>query len=340
MFSTTTAWLKGFGLGAGLMYLFDPNAGPRRRALLADRVRGLVNDLGDFVDAGTRDLRNRALGLVAETQAQFRPGEADDRTVAERVRATLGRCVSHPRAIAVESREGRVTLRGPILAAEADRLLRAVADVRGVRAVDNQLEPHQHAGDHPALQGGEWQPAEPSGVLPWNITPASGLILGTAGTALGLCAIRRAGLMLPALAFAGAAYAMSRTTGDPLRALPGWVGDPFRRAEEQGGERGRGVEGQESGPLATHMPEHGGRATGHSGTATGHGDTAGAGVREREDQGRQGGGRGAGNGGTAVGSSRSAMTNVRGGPNEPGRAGPSGTERQPPSKTGTPPGGA
>jgi hypothetical protein len=47
-----------------------------------------------------------------------------------------------------------VTLRGPILAREEKTVLRAVAAVRAVLTVENQLEVHHQPGDIPELQGG------------------------------------------------------------------------------------------------------------------------------------------------------------------------------------------
>jgi hypothetical protein len=55
----------------------------------------------------------------------------DDRTPVERVRAKLGRVVSHPYAIAVTADNCVVTLSGPILEAEVPRLLQTVEGVRG-----------------------------------------------------------------------------------------------------------------------------------------------------------------------------------------------------------------
>lgn len=47
-----------------------------------------------------------------------------------RVRSRLGVLVGHPRSMDVAVHEGRVTLRGPVLAEEVDRPLAGVARVR------------------------------------------------------------------------------------------------------------------------------------------------------------------------------------------------------------------
>jgi osmotically-inducible protein OsmY len=65
----------------------------------------------------------------------------------------MGHEISHPGAIEVTARSGRVTLSGPILADEVDRLIARVALVSGVSDVVNRLEVHQDAGNISSLQG-------------------------------------------------------------------------------------------------------------------------------------------------------------------------------------------
>ena len=57
------------GAGALIMYLFDPNGGNRRRALIRDKAVGLTNDARQAIEAKSRDLSNRAKGLVHEAKA-------------------------------------------------------------------------------------------------------------------------------------------------------------------------------------------------------------------------------------------------------------------------------
>jgi hypothetical protein len=59
--------LAGMVVGATLMYIFDPQQGGRRRALLRDKLVGLSNDAADVLGKTSRDLRNRAQGVIAET---------------------------------------------------------------------------------------------------------------------------------------------------------------------------------------------------------------------------------------------------------------------------------
>jgi osmotically-inducible protein OsmY len=76
-----------------------------------------------------------------------------DAVVAERVRSRVGHVVSHPGSIEIAAQDGRVTLAGPALTRELDPLLRKVARVRGVTAVENKLDLHEEAGSVPGLQG-------------------------------------------------------------------------------------------------------------------------------------------------------------------------------------------
>lgn len=190
-------FLKGLGLGAGIMYFFDPDRGRRRRALVRDQAIATVNDLGDLVDKASRDMSNRAYGLVAEMQAMWTNEPVSDEVLKARVRAKIGHVVSHAGAIEVSVRSGRVTLSGPILSFEVAPLMAALATVPGVLAVDNQLEPHASAENISALQG--WSRTSGQQYL----TPTSRLLLTTAGGIMALYGSRRGGLLGMALSAGG-----------------------------------------------------------------------------------------------------------------------------------------
>jgi osmotically-inducible protein OsmY len=147
------ALVGGAGLGAALMYLFDPDRGKRRRALIRDKVEAASNKLSDKADKMQRDLRNRAYGVVAETKSIFRHDEVPDNVLVDRVRSRLGRIPVHIGAFDISARDGVVTLRGQILADELPTVLRAARFVRGVKGIDNQFEVHERAANVPALQG-------------------------------------------------------------------------------------------------------------------------------------------------------------------------------------------
>jgi hypothetical protein len=183
-----TKVLVGVGVGAAMAYMFDPSRGRRRRALVADQVRRASGKTRDAIDATMCDMRNRAVGMVAATRGRLATDDADDATLIARVRAKLGRVCSHPRAIDVEADAGTVTLRGPLLSRELDTVLGAVAAVRGVRSLDNQLEPHASAEGVPSLQG-EGNVAGPTlDLLQRNWAPATQALVAAAGlAATGIC---------------------------------------------------------------------------------------------------------------------------------------------------------
>src|SRR2546423_5570448 len=147
------ALVGGAGLGAALMYIFDPDRGKRRRALLRDKVEATGNKVSEKAEKMGRDLKNRAYGVVAETKSIFQHDEVTDDLLIDRVRSRLGRIPVHIGAFDITAKDGTVTLRGQILADELPKVLRAARFVRGVKGIDNQLEVHERAGNVPALQG-------------------------------------------------------------------------------------------------------------------------------------------------------------------------------------------
>lgn len=52
--------LSGIGLGAGLMYVLDPNQGRRRRSLARDKVGHALRRMGDTIETTAADISNRA----------------------------------------------------------------------------------------------------------------------------------------------------------------------------------------------------------------------------------------------------------------------------------------
>jgi hypothetical protein len=60
--------LTALGIGALAMYFFDPVSGRRRRALVRDKMTHYHREATRYAEHTAKDLRNRAQGLVAETQ--------------------------------------------------------------------------------------------------------------------------------------------------------------------------------------------------------------------------------------------------------------------------------
>ncbi len=203
--------MAGAALGGVLMYLADPDRGRRRRARLREQVTHSAQQLKCVADKGLRDLQGRAQGVVLDLWSAVKHEAVDDAVLAERVRACLGRAVSHPGAIHVKATGGQIELSGPVLAQELDHLLGAVYSVRGVHGVDSRLEPHKSGENVPGLQGGVGRRRHQRSWAPGR------RLLGMAGGGLALVAApgRRA-VALP-LRVAGALLLTRAVANIPLR---------------------------------------------------------------------------------------------------------------------------
>jgi uncharacterized membrane protein len=222
-------FLGGIGLGAGLMYIFDPDRGRRRRATARDAAHHIVNALDDAVGKTSRDMSNRARGLVAELDSIFRCEEAEDEVVAERVRSKLGRAVSHPHAIRVAVNQGSVTLSGQILAGEVDQLLNRVWSVRGVTGVEYKLEAHEQAGGVSSLQGGTPHHGETPELMQSNWSPAIRLLAGIGGGALTLHGARRKDIFSAAVGLCLVTRSLTNMGMEDLIGLDGGHGINVRK---------------------------------------------------------------------------------------------------------------
>jgi hypothetical protein len=229
----------GLGLGTAAMFLLDPDRGRRRRALLRDKVDWCTRKTSEGLKVTARDFNNRARGIASTVQSKFSSGETDDAVIIDRVRAKLGRAVSHPHAINVTATDGNVSLSGPILEKEVDNLLTCVKRVLGVNEVTNNLEVHQEAGNHPALQGG----TEPQGsqfeFFQENWSPAARVVAGSAGVALAIYGGTRKDALGAGLGAAGLLLLTRGITNTGLKQLVGWDDetgniDENRRFTKQG----------------------------------------------------------------------------------------------------------
>ena len=184
--------LLGAGLGAAAMFLLDPARGRRRRALVRDKLALMTRKTGDCIEVTTRDVTNRTRGLISELKSRLSSEQPDDAVLVDRVRSKLGRVVSHPAAINVTAQNGIVTLGGPVLAAEVPHLLSCAKWTAGVQEVINNLDVHEEAENHPALQGGRERTGGRFALLQENWSPTARLLAGTAGASLAVYgAVRR-----------------------------------------------------------------------------------------------------------------------------------------------------
>jgi hypothetical protein len=148
--NTLRSLITAVGLGAGLMYLFDPEGGPHRRAELREQIDGLRHGVGYAVHTA-RGLGDRAGGLILETR-HVATGQRDWREIVPRRQDwTKRNWAPTPRSLAImggglmllsSMGHGRVATAGKF--AGLALLARSVAKVR-----------HSHQEESPQVPPGE-----------------------------------------------------------------------------------------------------------------------------------------------------------------------------------------
>lgn len=135
------------GVGAALMFLFDPDNGRRRRALLKDKSAHYARTAQE-VEAGlVRQTLHHVRGALASIRTQVAAAEpVDDAVLTERVRAALGHVVPDVNSIDVKVRDGCVVLKGPVTPDEMGEIVACAERVRGVQQVENRLSPNSARG--------------------------------------------------------------------------------------------------------------------------------------------------------------------------------------------------
>ena len=217
-------FLGGAAIGVALMYFLDPNSGRRRRARTRDKVFHAARVVNEGAKVTARDTVHRAQGAWAEAKRLFTGDEEQitDDVLIGRVRAALGRVVSHPHAIEASASGGHVTLIGPILSYEVRPLLRAVRRVAGVRAVSDQLTVYTEPGNVSSLQGGEPRSGERFELMQENWSPAARVVAGGTGAALMLAATQARGGVCALLGISGGALLARAATNRDLASLLGF----------------------------------------------------------------------------------------------------------------------
>jgi uncharacterized membrane protein len=183
---------------------------------LLDRRRRRRRRRRRAVDTGAHDVRPRSRGVLRALRGRRRE-VPDDAGITERVRARLASVASDPAAIQVTSREGTVTLRGPILADEIPTVVRAVAAVRDVVAVDDLLEAHLEPAEVPGVHEA---PAPRRASAPshgWS--PTRRLVAGGAGTIAAAWGLTRTTTVGAVTAAAGLVLLARAVTNEDMRRL-------------------------------------------------------------------------------------------------------------------------
>jgi osmotically-inducible protein OsmY len=152
--SLGSGWLfSGAGLGAALMYLFDPSDGRRRRGMARDKLNQLVRQAQDRLQSASRDVSGRVKGMRAEAEAAAQQEQVSDDMLEQHVRAKLGQITAHPASIEVNVENGRVELSGTVMPNDHVPIVTAVESIPGVKAVDDDLNDYEQPGTSPGLQG-------------------------------------------------------------------------------------------------------------------------------------------------------------------------------------------
>jgi hypothetical protein len=212
------SFVSGRALGAASLWFLDPRRGGQRRAIVRDKMKHVAHELEQAARVGGHDLVHRAEGVRAELESMRRPTPSDAK-LAERVRSELGRVCSHTRAIRVQADGHRVRLEGPVLASEADEIVRHVARLRGVEEIENLLDAHPDAAAVPSLQGEHVHRRHR------RMSPAAHLVLGSGAGLLGVAALARGSVLgftlgsIAAIANAHAIATRNRPLGKP-RSMP------------------------------------------------------------------------------------------------------------------------
>jgi hypothetical protein len=147
--ATGVAVCGGMLAGMGMMYLMDPVAGRRHRALLRDKMTHYRRVAERLLERKGRKLTNRVRGMVLERTAHAHDGVVDDAVLVERIRSHMGHLLSHAetRRIEVAVQDGQVILSGHVVASHVNRVLGHVATVPGVHGLVTKLTVHPSVAD-------------------------------------------------------------------------------------------------------------------------------------------------------------------------------------------------
>jgi len=134
------ALTAGVGLGAGLMYLCDPDRGRSRRSQLMGEATGILHRGEDTLEKRGKDLLNRVHGLAVKVAEEIAPEEQPtDEVLTERIRSRMGHIVANPHEVQVRVENGVATLEGKLAHSERRRLTDEVRAMHGVKRLSAHL---------------------------------------------------------------------------------------------------------------------------------------------------------------------------------------------------------
>ena len=148
--NSSNKWLwLGIGVLVGVFIglLLAPTSGRRSRALIKDKLnkgRHAASDMGAATAGKVADVGHKAQGLVHRVEDKVRGGadDADDLTIADRVRTALGQndATRDIERLNIDVVDGAVTVRGPLVETAVREAIEAVVrGVKGVREVHSEL---------------------------------------------------------------------------------------------------------------------------------------------------------------------------------------------------------
>jgi osmotically-inducible protein OsmY len=131
------------GIGAGLMYFFDPQQGNRRRKLLVDRTGGFFRGSARKAGRAGRGVASEAYGVTQKVKhVREEEKDLDDVTLARKVETEIFRDAEAPKGqVDVNVVDGVVYLRGEVEEDMIKDLEKATRKVSGVKGVENLLHP-------------------------------------------------------------------------------------------------------------------------------------------------------------------------------------------------------
>ncbi|MFI7673779.1 SRPBCC family protein [Actinophytocola sp. NPDC049390] len=209
------------GVGAAVEYVLDPDRGRARRAKVRDKAVHASSVIDNGCRVLARDMAGRGRGMVAGARYLVAGRRVEDDVLHERVRAELGRHVSHPHAVHVHVTEGVVTLTGDVLAAEDQRARRALRRVPGVRRLAGDWTAHTDTTGVSALQGNGRARVPTMELMQEQWSPTARFLMGTAAVGSWLVSRRAPAPVAWALRGAGTAVAARVATNLPMRRITG-----------------------------------------------------------------------------------------------------------------------
>jgi osmotically-inducible protein OsmY len=130
------------GIGAALMYFFDPEQGNRRRKMTVDRTAGLFRKGVRKGERAGRTVTAEAYGVTQKVKhLREEEKDLDDVTLARKVETEIFRDADSPKGqVNVNAVDGVVYLRGEVETPDMiEELEKATRKVSGVKGVENLL---------------------------------------------------------------------------------------------------------------------------------------------------------------------------------------------------------